>query len=167
VHNYHHHDYFIQYASFCAPYAEGSVVLVSVTGPLLFSVWQIPSTSQAWKFTKPEQLTVRARPGGDWLTAKTDGFLNGVVTVSGAGPLGGILTLDCVGEQNSYSSNPIVSARPLVAASVHVLHTKDRFISHASAMVPVRKGYLFSANFAPTLGAPQAQAYWTGVVPKM
>jgi hypothetical protein len=167
VHNYHYNDCWLQYASFCAPYAEGSVVEVTATptsGTLWFSVWQIPSTSQAWKFTKPERLTVRARSGGDWLTAETDGFLNGVVTVPGDGPRG-ILRLDCVRDQNSYFSNPIVSARPLVTAAAHVWHPKDRWISHASAMMPVRRGYLFSANFTPTSGAPEAQAYWTGVVP--
>jgi hypothetical protein len=36
----------------------------------------------------------------------------------------------------------------------------------ALQMVPVRKGYLFSANFESRLDA-QAEAYWTGVVPIM
>jgi hypothetical protein len=170
VHNYAYHDDWIRYASFCAPFAKGSNVEVRATptsGQLLnFSVWQIPSTSQAWKFTKPEQLTVSALPGVGWLTAETDGFLNGVVTVPDDGPRG-ILRLDCVRDQNSYFSHPIVSGHPLVTAAVHVWHPKDRWISHASAMVPVRKGYVFTANFRSTSGAPQAKAYWTGVVPNM
>jgi len=167
VHNYHHHDCWLQYSGFCAPFAKGSTVdvrLTSTSGFPQFKVWRIPSTSQDWKFMKPEKLTVRARPGGDWITAEKDGFLNGVVTVSDDGPRG-ILRLDCVKDQNGYFGNPYVSGRPLVSAAVHVWHPKDRWISHTSGMLPVRKGYLFTANFTPTSGAPRAEAYWTAVIP--
>jgi len=133
---------------------EGSVVYVGTTPTydrLWFEVWQIPSTSQAWKFTKPERLTIRA-PGGDWLTAETDGFLNGVATVPGDEPRG-ILRLKCVRDL----SNPNVSVLPPDAtAAVHVSRRDDRWISHAWAMMPVRKGYFSSANFTPTFGAPEA-----------
>jgi hypothetical protein len=160
VHNYAHSDDWIRYGSFCAPFAKGSTVEVRVTstsGQLAFSVWQIPSTSQAWKFTKPEPITL-----GVYVEARTDGFVNGVVTVPGDGPRG-ILRLDCVKDrpapQTGFPSYPIASA------AVHVYHNKDRWISHASAMLPVRKDYLVFASWQPTSGAPQAQVYWTGVVP--
>jgi len=171
VHNHSDHNDLIRYASFCAPFAKGSVVEVRATptnGQVWFSAWQIPSTSQTWKFTKPEKLTVRARDGFDWVTAETDGFLNGVVTVSDDGPRG-ILRLDCTRDQNSFLSHPGSVGHPLASAAVHVYHYRntDKNISHASAMLPVRKGYLMSANFTPTSGAPQAEAYWTEVVPIM
>jgi hypothetical protein len=160
VHNYAYSDDWIRYASFCAPFAKGSVVEVRVTstsGDLSFSVWQLPSTSQAWKFTKPEPITL-----GAYVEAGTDGFVNGVVTVPDDGPRG-ILRLDCVKER----PKPLTGfhAVPIASAAVHVYHYKDRWISHSSAMVPARKGYLLFAEWKPTSGAPQAQVYWTGVVP--
>ena len=46
-------------------------------------------------------------------------------------------------------------------------HDKDNWISHSSAMLPVRKGYLIFADWKPTSEAPQAQVYLTKVVPVM
>ena len=43
------------------------------------SVWQIPSTSQAWKFKKAEFPLAL----GAYVTAPTDGFVNGVVKYPG------------------------------------------------------------------------------------
>lgn len=158
VHNYAYHDDWIRNASFCVPFTKGSAVEVKATptsGRLSFSVWQIPSTSQAWRFTKPQPLKL-----GAWVKADTDGFVNGVVTVPDNGPRG-ILRLDCVKDRESMHSYPIASA------AVHVWHPEDRHISHASAMVPARKDYMIFTELRSTSGAPQAQAYWTGVVPIM
>jgi hypothetical protein len=155
VHNYTHHNAWIRYASFCAPFAKGSTVEIWVTptsGRVKFSVWQIPSTSQAWKFKKPEELKV-----GDSFTAATDGFVSGVIT-TGQG-YRGILRLDCVKDRASFHDYPIASA------AVQVSQPSDRWISHASAMIPVRKDYLVSMELKSGFGAPQAQAYWTGVDP--
>lgn len=160
VHNYPRKDNWIRYASLCAPYAKGSLVEVSAVptsgGPIAgHTIWQIPSTSQAWKFTKPQPFKL-----GAYVTAETDGFLNGVITVPGDGPRGS-LRLDCVKDQTAFQIVPIASA------AVHAFHEHDRWISHSSAMVPVRKGYQICATLKPTPGAalPQAQVYWTGVVP--
>jgi MAC/Perforin domain len=161
VHNYPTSDCWLQHASFCAPYAKGSRVdvLVKPTSgyALTFSVWRIPSTSQAWTFTKPEPITL-----GAYVTAATDGFVNGVVTVPGDGPRG-ILRLDCVKDRPAPSTG--FPSYPIASAAVHVYHHSDRWISHSSAMIPVRKDYLIFADWRPTSGAPQAQVYWTGVVP--
>jgi hypothetical protein len=160
VHYYTPRDDRITYGSFCAPFAKGSVVEVRATptsGDLALSVWQLPSTSQAWAFTKPEPITL-----GTYVEAQTDGFANGVVTVPGNGPRA-TLRLDCVKERpaplHGFHSYPIASA------AVHVYHHSDRWISHASAMLPVRKDYLVFADWKPTSGAPQAQVYFTKVVP--
>ena len=160
VHNYAHSDDRIRYSSFCAPFAKGSVVEVQVTptsGTLSFSVWQLPSTSQAWKFTKPEPIVL-----GTYVQARTDGFVNGVVTVPNDGPRG-ILRLDCVKDRPAPLTG--LPSYPIASAAVHVYNYKDRWISHSSAMLPVRKDYLIFADWKPTSGAPQAQVYWTGVVP--
>jgi hypothetical protein len=157
VHNYAYHDCWIRYASFCAPFRKGSVVEVKANPTsgqyLSFDVWQIPSTSQAWKFTKPVPFTLGAS-----VKAETDGFLNGVVIVPEEGPRGS-LRLECTKDQTGFPMYPIASA------AVHVYHYKDRWISHSSAMVPVRKDYQIWAGLRPTSGLPQAQVYWTGVVP--
>jgi hypothetical protein len=111
----------------------------------------------AWMFTQPEPITLNA-----YIEASTDGFVNGVVTVPDDGPRG-ILRLDCVKERPApgYGLHSI----PIASAAVHVYHYKDRWISHSSAMIPVRKDYLVWAGWQPTSGAPQAQVYFTNVVP--
>jgi hypothetical protein len=158
VHNYPHHDDWIRNASFCVPFTKGSAIGIeakSTSGQFLnVSAWQILSTSQAWRFTKPQPLTL-----GAWVKADTDGFVNGVVTVPDNGPRG-VLRLDCVEKRESG-----VHGIPIGSAAVHVWHSGDRHISHASAMMPVRKDYMIYTECRPTSGAPKAQAYWTGVVP--
>jgi hypothetical protein len=157
VHNYPYHDCWIRHASFCAPFAKGSDVMISLTstsGRVDIKAWWIASTSQAWKFKKAEQLTV-----GGFVPAATDGFLYGVVTAPGDGPRGGILRLDCVKDKKDLHDYPIASA------PTQVNHHNDRWRSHASAMVPVRKGYLLFTELKLPVGAPRAQLWWTGVVP--
>ena len=127
------------------------------SGTLTFSVWRLASTSPAWAFTQPEPITL-----GTYVQAGTDGFVNGVVTVPDDGPRG-VLRLDCVKERPAPLHG--FHSYPIAAAAVHVYHHRDRWISHASAMIPARKDYLVFASWQPTSGAPQAQAYWTGVVP--
>jgi hypothetical protein len=156
VHNYPHGNAWIRNASFCVPFTKGSAVEVRATatsGPIpKVSAWQIASTSQAWRFTKPQPLTL-----GAWVKADTDGFVNGVVTVPGDGPRG-VLELYCGKDRESMFGT-------IASAAVHVWRSNDRHISHASAMIPVRKDYMILTECRPTSGAPQAQAYWTGVVP--
>ena len=158
VHNYHHAGCWQEYASFCAPYAKGSTVDVTMTVTsgqfLYFSVWRIPSTSQAWKFTKPEPLKLNTE-----VSASADCFVNGVEIVPDDGPRG-ILRLECVDKE-------AVGPRkfPIASAAVHVYRQRDRHISHASAMMPVRQRYPIFADWKPTAGAPQAQVYLTKVEP--
>jgi hypothetical protein len=95
---------------------------------------------------------------GGFVPAADDGFINGVVTVPGDEPRG-ILRLDCAKDKAGFHDYPIASA------AVHVYHYADRWISHASAMLPVRKDYLIFTQLRATNGAPQAQLWWTGIVP--
>ena len=160
VHNYARSDDRIRYGSFCVPFAKGSTVEVLIkptSGTLSFNVWHLPSTSQAWKFTKPEPITLNS-----YIQASTDGFVNGIVTAPGDGPRG-ILRLDSVKERptQGYGLHSI----PIASAAVHVYGYKDRWISHSSAMIPVRKDYFVWAGWQPTSGTPQAQVYFTKVVP--
>jgi hypothetical protein len=157
VHYYPRNDCFLPYATFCAPYAKGSTVEVNITptaGQPYFQVWRIPSTSEAWKFTKPETLRL-----GTYSPLDKDGFVNGVVTIPDNGPRG-ILRLECIDENRVG-----IHSYPIASAAVHVWHRGDRFISHSSAMLPIRQGYQIFADWKPTAGAPQAQVYWTRVVP--
>ncbi len=52
---------------------------------------------------------------------------------------------------------------PIASAAVHVYRHKDRWISHACAMIPVRKDYRVFAGWQPTSGTPQA--HLTKVIP--
>ena len=163
VHDNHQRGCCIDRASFCAPYAKGSRVEVRATqnsGLLRFNVWQIPSTSQAWKFTKPETFNLRT-----FVTAETDGFLNGAITVLGDLSCAS-LRLDCVENRQSFHGHPLASAY------VNFSRNGNNWISHSSAMIPVRKDYVMFAEARYFAGpdspaAVQAQAYWTRVVPNV
>jgi hypothetical protein len=160
VHNYAPWDGWLRNASFCAPFTKGSVVKVIETnttrtsghGYLGVRTWQILSTSPAWKFKNPQPFTL-----GAWVTPETDGFLNGVITGTESG---GSLRLDCVKDRELHDV-------ALASATIHSSPGKNnRYNSHASAMLPVRKGYMIFTERKHSVGeAPQAQAYWTGVVP--
>jgi hypothetical protein len=155
VHNYAPWDGWIKNASFCAPFTKGSVVKVIETrtssGALRVRTWQILSTSQAWKFTKPQPHSLNL-----WAAAATDGFVNGVGT---ANESIGTLRLDCVKDRKSIHDYPIASV------AVHASPSNNRWTSHASAMVPAGKDYEIFADCRSPVGKAQAQIYWTGVVP--
>jgi len=156
VHNYAPWAGWIRNASFCAPFTKGSwikVIETNTSGRAALGVrtWQILSTSQAWKFTKPQPFTL-----GAWATAATDGFVNGVVT---ANESIGTLRLDCVKDRQSIQDYPIASV------SVHASPGNNRWTSQGSAMVPARKDYLIFTDCRSPVGKAQAQIYWTGVVP--
>ncbi|MFO1154226.1 MAG: MAC/perforin domain-containing protein [Rhodospirillales bacterium] len=162
VHNYARSDNWIKYASFCVPFAKGSSVEVKITptsGTLSLSVWHLPYTSQAWMFKKPELITPNT-----YTRVSADGFVNGILMVPPPvnGPRGTI-RLDCVKERPKppYGLHGI----PIASAAVHVFHQDDRWISHSSAMIPVRKDYLVWTGYQPTSGAPEAKFYFTQVVP--
>ena len=157
VHDNHGRGCCLQQASFCAPYAKGSHVEVRATtgyGQLSFSVWRIPSTSPAWKFTKPEALSPRSL-----VTADTDGFVNGVIAIPG-GEAYVRLDLYCLEKADS----PLVD--PLAAAVAHFQYGNNNWISHSSAMLPVRERSLIYPDLKATSEA-LAQVYLTKVVPVM
>jgi hypothetical protein len=67
------------HACLCVPVPRHLPMVLHATasaGKLDIKAWYLASTSQDWKFGKPEPYTV-----GSYHTAETDGFLNGVVTV--------------------------------------------------------------------------------------
>ena len=163
VHDNHRRGCCIDRASFCAPYAKGSRVEVRATqntSLIRLNVWQIPSTSNAWKFTKPEAFNLRT-----FVTAETDGFLNGTITV--LGDLSCVsLRLDCIENRQSFHGHPLASAY------VNFSRNDNNWISHSSAMIPVRKDYVIYAEAKYFAGPDspavvQAQAYWTRVVPNV
>jgi hypothetical protein len=126
-------------------------------GKLDIKVWYLPSTSQGWKFGKPEPYTLDL-----FQTAETDGFLNGVVTVR-EGNARGMLYLNYGPDKNN-----VMHAVPPGMVAVH--QTTNRFIPYASAMVPIRRGFvfrpvrhLFSAD--PGHKGATVEAYWTPLLP--
>ena len=54
---------------------------------------------------------------------------------------------------------------PMAAVAVHKYNGSDRWISHASGMVPVGKGSTVWADLEAAAGRPPAEVYWTGVKP--
>jgi len=123
------------------------------SGKLEFKAWYLPSTSQGWKFGSPEQYTLSA-----WHTAETDGFLNGAVTVR-RGSARGMLFLYCGPDQINIIRQNVIPA--MMAA-----HQSDTtHIPFASAMLPIRRGFVFRAvpqDLWQGPGAdPTVEAYWT------
>jgi hypothetical protein len=149
-------------ACFCVPVPRHLSMSIDATaraGMLDIKVWYLASTSPGWTFGKPEPYSLNS-----YYTAETDGFLNGVVTVR-EGNARGMLYLFCGPDTNNVS--PRYSLPPAMMA-VH--QTSNRFIPYASAMLPIRRGFVFYS--APQLlsadrghkGAT-VEAYWTPLLP--
>lgn len=160
VHVYDRSDCHIRYASCCVPYAKGSRVEIraeGTSGKIGVAPWQIP-VSPAWRFTPPQRLQL-----GEKLLAPTDGFLNGVVMVEENGPRG-VLRLYSFKELPASNIAPNMYP-PMAAVAVHKYTQSDRWISHASGMVPAGKGSTVWADLEATAGRPPAEVYWTGIKP--
>jgi len=138
-------------ACFCVPVPRHLQMSLDPTvsyGQLDIKVWYLASTSQAWKFGTPELYSNALH------TAETDGFLSGVVTVR-QGDARGMLFLYC-GPDNDHMMGVRVAP-----AMIAVNQTSNRRIPYASAMLPVRKGFVFRPR--PDFLSPGAtvEAYWT------
>jgi hypothetical protein len=124
-------------------------------GRLDITVWHLPSTSQGWKFGKLAPYTLNS-----FHTAET----NGVVSVREGSNARGVLSLMCGLDQKSMT-------REHVGATMIAVHqTTNRFVPYASAMPPIRRGFMFKP--VPYLlsadpGDPRAtvEAYWTPLLP--
>lgn len=159
VHKYSQSDCYIRYASFCVPYSKGSSVDIKAEGTCLkigITLHKIP-VSPAWRFTAPQRLQL-----GERLLTPTDGFLNGVVRVEDNGPRGFLRLYSFMKLPTHISPNMYP---PLAEVAVHKYRERDRWISHASGMVPASKGSTVWAELEATSGRPLAEVYWTGIKP--
>ncbi len=157
VHKYYQSDCYIRYASFCVPYSKGSRVDIKAEGTaerIGVMLHQIP-VSPAWRFTAPQRLQL-----GEKLLAPTDGFLNGVVRVEDNGPRGFLRLYSFMKLPTHLNPNMYP---PLAEVAVHKYRERDRWISHASGMVPAGKGSTVWAELEATAGRPLAEVYWTGI----
>ncbi|MBK8277033.1 MAG: hypothetical protein IPK92_14725 [Nitrospira sp.] len=96
-------------------------------------------------------------PAWEKLLAPTDGFLNGVVMVEDNGPRG-ILRLYSFNEIQPNNVDPNLYL-PMAAVAVHKYSQSDRWISHASGMVPAGKGSTVWGELKATAGMPPAEIY--------
>jgi hypothetical protein len=162
-------------ACFCVP-VPGHLPMsidAAATGRLDIKVWYLASTSQGWKFGTPELYTLNSLH-----TAETDGFLNGIVTVR-EGNARGMLYLFCGPDRNKVIDTPapggLVGGYGVPPAMVAVHKTinvgpNNRFIPSASAMLPIRRGFVFRANehslsADPGYKGATVEAYWTPLLP--
>jgi hypothetical protein len=127
-------------------------------GKLDIKVWHLASTSRDWKFGRPEPYTLDALH-----KAETDGFLNGVVTVRQGSNARGMLFLYCGRDQDEIAKQNVTPAM----MAVH--QTPQRYIPYASAMLPIRRGFVFrpvALNLSQDQGHSPAtvEAYWTPLV---
>ena len=149
------------YACFCVPLPRHLPMSIDATaswGKLDIKVWHLASTSRDWKFGRPEPYTLDALH-----TAETDGFLNGVVTVRQGSNARGMLFLHCGPDRAN------IDRQNVTPAMMAVHQTTNRFIPYASAMLPIRKGFVFRAvplNLSQDRGHSPAtvEAYWTPLV---
>ena len=145
------------------PVARGSRAVLNVTpifGKLAVKAWVLQCGSQAWKFGKPEPRAI-----GDFHTAETDGFLNGIVTAREGNFEGNArakLSLYCGEDRNS-----VMEWMPRAVIAAH--RTTNRHIPCASAMLPVHKGSVFRLVADAVSADPghkaSVEGYWTRVDP--
>jgi hypothetical protein len=149
------------HACFCVPVPrllQMSIEATASYGKLDIKIWYLASTSRDWKFGRPEPYTLDALH-----TAETDGFLNGVVTVRQGSNARGMLFLHCGPDRAN------IDRQNVTPAMMAVHQTTNRFIPYASAMLPIRKGFVFRPvplNLSQDSGHSPAtvEAYWTPLV---
>jgi hypothetical protein len=129
-------------------------------GKLDIKIWYLASTSRDWKFGSPEQYTLNARH-----KAETDGFLNGVVTVRKGSNARGMLFLYCGRDQDDIVRQNVIPA----IMAVHQTTGGNRYIPYASAMLPIRRGFVFrpvpqDLSQDPGHSPATVEAYWTPLV---
>jgi hypothetical protein len=149
------------HACLCAPVARGGRTVLNVTpssGKLAVKAWLLQCGSPAWKFGKPQPYAADL-----FHTAENDGFLNGVVAAR-EGDLEGNarakLLLYCGKDRAS-----VMEWMPPAVIAAH--RTTNRHIPFASAMLPIRKGFVFRAVpqdvSADSGHKATVEAYWTPV----
>jgi hypothetical protein len=149
------------HACFCVPVPRGtsrwSIDAGASYGKLDIKVWYLESTSQSWKFGKPQPYTLNSLH-----TAETDGFLNGVVTTQGNAR--GMLFLYCGPDNDNMMAERVA---PAMIAVHQFIDTPGRYIPSASAMLPVPRGFVFRAHAPADLlsRGPTVEAYWTRLLP--
>lgn len=114
-------------------------------------VWWLPITSADWRLAKAKKRTVNSK-----MKAKNDGILHAMISVND--PSRGFLRL--------YVADDLAAPnKPAASASVHYYEPHDRWITHASAMLPVQSGSPYRVGHEITHGAPTVSAWWTGIIP--
>ena len=144
-------------ANFCLPVPRGSeysVALEAGSGSPTVSAWWLPSTSLAWRLEAPVPISC-----GTNMTAETDGILHGFIAATREGGHG---LLKLYADQEA-SSAP--GQLPCASASVHRYGPHDRWITDASAMLPVSANSQYKAVYTPTAPQTKATAFWTAIVP--
>jgi len=136
-----------------------SIDATATAGKLDIKVWHLASTSQGWKLGEPQLYNLDALH-----TAETDGFLNGVVTEQKGGNARAMLFLYCGRDGDNI-------ARPNVIPAMMAVHNStNRHIPYASAMLPIRRGFVFrpvprDLSQDPGHSPATVEAYWTPLLP--
>ena len=153
----HEHENWMSDASFCLPVPQGSEYSVAPeagSGSPTVRAWWLPSTSLAWRFKAPVPISC-----GTNMPAETDGILHGFIAATSNGGRG---LLKLYADQEASSAQ---AQLPCASASIHEYTHNDRWITDASAMLPVPARSRYKAVYTPTAGQTKATAFWTAIIP--
>ena len=152
-------DEWIEQQSFCVPVPGGtkfSLAFEPSRGKPKVNAYWIPLDDTRWKMQEAVPVAVNTQA-----PAETDGILHGWIKQSRDGDRG-MLNL-YIGE-DAVNVNPVLL--PCAAASMHYYGAHNCWVWYSSVMIPVAKGTPYKAVYKSTSGSPQAQVYWTAIVPR-
>ena len=148
--------------SFCIPVPAGTQFSLvfepypdRVNQLKVFAHW-LPLVDERWKMEKAVPVTLNTP-----ISAETDGILHGWIRQKNNGDRG---MLKFYTGDDAVNVNP--ARKPCAAASMHYYKEHWRWYLYSSAMIPVAKGTFYKAVYTPTCGKPEAQVFWTPILPR-
>lgn len=159
VHWFERNGEYIKQQNCCVPVPEGSNFLIfrdpSSGNPDVRASW-IPLLDNNWKLLEAETVTLNTK-----IRAKGDGILHGWIWNTTGGDRGTLKIY--TGDDTLFENTP--GQLPSAAAAMHYYEPHDRWVKYNSLMLPIAGGTLYKAVFVPSSDKPDAEVYWTAIVP--
>ncbi len=159
VQNCRGRDEWIDEQNFCIPVPGGTRFTIAfdlkLGTPKVFAYW-MPLNDTRWKMQGAVPVPIKTE-----ILAETDGILHGWIKQTRDGDRG---TLKLYTGNDAVKANP--EKLPCAAASMHYYVAHNCWVLYSSVMLPVAKGTPYKTVHTTTSGSPEAQVFWTPIVPR-
>ncbi|UCC52361.1 MAG: hypothetical protein JSV68_00045, partial [Anaerolineaceae bacterium] len=152
-------EYFNQ-QNLCVPLPEETHYRIirdpSYGNPDVRAYW-MPLHDSRWKMQKADRVSLNTQQ-----RTKTDGILHGWIRETSNRDRGTLKIY--TGDDALIEAT--TGQLPSVGAAMHYYERNDRWVKYSSVTLPIAKGTLCMAVFKPSSLNPEAQLYWTAIVPR-